>query len=389
MVWICRTVRGFLVHDASFKHEAMNNRQVARFLLFCNPLFRADGAGGARDGCRTAASGTMADCSRASPDAAKQSPTMPSTSRSGSETTAESSSDRQALRGRIFTVHDRQRRKNKAAVVPVASGGPGVHTAPPISSFISQETNTTVVGTIKHASGEDVTQCSRNNARKSSIPVKVNVRQKKLDGQTHTSSSSKDAIGSQASPIPAVSPLPYKVVTVSPAPESQQANLSNASETKLEQIEKHGRLTQLNFPSIVGHKQPGNGPMELWATRNPSNWIQAKEREVFDTQLHNVKPLHVAEEVEGGSGGLEGERPGGSGLRVVSACGGGSVESPGTTEETRTAHHMLDISDAYDRDSFEDVSALKIWKLQSTYVCIYSCIWLSKRLSLVHCEAQS
>ena len=299
----------------------------------------------------------MTDCSHASPDPPKESQTMPSSSRSGSKTTAESSSDRQALKGSIFTVHDRQRRKKKAAVVPVASGGPGAHTAPPISSFISQQTTKTVVGTTGHASGDDAIQCIRK-ARESSIPVKTNARQKKLDGQTNTSSS-KDATGSPASPIPAVSPVPYKVVTVSPAPESQQANLSNASETKLEQIEKHGRIAQLNFPSIVGHKQSRTGPMELWATRNPSNWIHTKDREVCDAKLHNVKPLHGAEEVEGGSDGLEGEGPGGSGLRVVSSCGGGSVESAGTTEGTRTAHHMLDISDGYDRDSFEDVSALK------------------------------
>ena len=336
-------------------------------------MFLADGSGGARDGCRTAASDTMTDCSHASPDAPKQSQTVPSTSRKGSNTTAESYSDRHALKGSIFTVHDRQRRKKKAAVAPVAFGGQGVHAAPPISSFISQQTNKTIVGATNH--GEDATQCSKN-ARKSSIPVKTSARQKKLDGQTHTSSS-KDATGSPASPIPAASPVPYKLVTVSPAPENQQANLSNASETKLEQIEKHGRIAQLNFPSIVGHKQSGNGPMELWATRNPSNWIHGKDREVCDAKLHNVKPLHGAEEVEGASDGSEGERPGGSGLRVVSACGGGSVESAGTTEGTRTAHHMLDISDGYGRDSFEDVSALKTRRLGCTLlfcIIIYSCM---------------
>ena len=317
-----------------------------------------DGADGLLGGdCRPAASGTKTAASHTRPDATKQTQSRPSSSRSESKATSESSSDRKALKGSIFTVHDRQRRKNKSAVVPVASGGPGregVQGAPPVSSFTSQQGK--AAGTAKH-SGEDATQCS-NNEKKSSIPVKTNARKEKLDWQRNNSSS-KGTTSSPTSPHHAASTVSYKVLSVCPAPESQQANLSNTSETKLEQVEKHGRIAQLSFHATVGRKQPGAGLMELWATQNPSNWT-AKDREIGDAQLHNVKPLHSVEEGRGGSDVLKGEGPGGRGLRIMSAWGGGSGKSPSTAEDTRTAHHTLDVNGGYDKDSFEEVRTMPI-----------------------------
>lgn len=306
------------------------------------------------------ADGTEAKYDHTSPDTVKPAQAKPSSSRHGSKATSESSTVRQALKGSIFTVHDRQKRKNKSTVVPVVSGGAGreeVQTAPLVSSFISQQGSTSrAAGRTKHGD-EDAAQCN-SNARKSSIPVSSKARKEKLDWERNSSSQKEDT-GSSVSPLRAASPVSYRVLSVSPAPESQQANLSNSSETKLEQIEKHGRIARLNFPSIVGHKQPGNGPMELWATRNPSN-LTMKDREIRDAQLHHVKPLHSTEVVEGRGDGLQEEGPDGGGLSVVSAWGGGSGESASTTEGTRTAHHMLDVSGGYDKDSFEEVRAVEM-----------------------------
>ena len=316
-------------------------------------------------GSHVTVNGKQTTASHANPlDAGKQTQAgqlgSPSFS-SKSKPTSESSSARQGHKGNIYTVHDRQRWKSKAAVLPLAStdDGPGgrerVQGAPPASAFISEQqgNSKTAAGAHKH-SGEDAAQPS-SKARQSSIPVKSNARKEK--DRQRNSSSSKDVTDRPTSPLRAVSPVPYKVLSVSPAPKSQQANLSNASETKLEQVEKHGRIAQLNFPAIVGHKQPGDGPLELWASQNPSHWT-TKDRKLHDTQLQNVEPLRSVEDSEGGGVVLEGEGPGGRVLKMVSAWDGGSSEPSCAAKDNSAPHHVMDISGGYNEDSFEEVRAI-------------------------------
>lgn len=325
-----------------------------------------DGRGPSGVGSHSAASGRNTAANHAKPlDADKH--TQPGqlespSSSSSSKGTSESSSGRQAFKGNIYTVHDRQRWKSKAAVLPLASNGPDrrerVQGTPSVSAFISQQQqqggSSKTAGTHKRDDGEDAAQPS-SKARQSSIPVKSNARKEK--DRQRNSSSSKDVTDPPTAPLRAVSPVSYKVLSVSPAPESQQANLSNPSETKLEQVEKHGRIAQLNFPAIVGHKQPGGGPMELWASQNPINWT-AKDGKVQDAQLQNVMPLHSVEDGEGGGGVLEGEGPGGRVLKMVSAWDGGSSEPPSTTKDDSAAHYVMDVSGGSNKDSFEEVRTI-------------------------------
>ena len=163
----------------------------------------------------------------------------------------------------------------------------------------------------------------------------------------------------------AKAPSSSRVLSVTPAPQSLQADLLDTTDTTLQKTEKHGRLAQLNFQTIMEHKDsPGLQELKL-ALASVRGDVDMHTLQ--DANLKDVLPLikdHVTREVY---------------LRYVAALNGEEEEqhtpswSKASSEanlsevdhkEKRSNQRVLNVGGVEDRDTVDNVSEMKSEKNQ-------------------------
>ena len=169
------------------------------------------------------------------------------------------------------------------------------------------------------------------------------------------------------SPRKAKAPSSSRVLSVTPAPQSLQADLLDTTDTTLQKTEKHGRLAQLNFQTIM-ERQDSPGLQELKLAL-ASVRGDADMHTLQDANLKDVLPLikdHVTREVY---------------LRYVAALNGKDEEehTPSWSKASSEANlsevdhkekhrnqRILNVGGVEDRDTVDDVSVVKVDKFKKS-----------------------
>ena len=202
---------------------------------------------------------------------------------------------KQASKRNIYPIHDKNHRRIKrSAIKPDASYVEKVTNRPPAQQVFVSKKHSTEKQNALPSSMKDAS-CFIDTVRT------LEESDSEVDTSVHESFESYQSTYPHKDDTPTSS----RILTVSPAPKEQRANMLNKTDTKLQEVERNGHLAELRFPAIVS--PTGASVTELKPLLSSAK-LQGPKIHDSGKQC-DVKPIGETSEADSVAEGEQGSHP--------------------------------------------------------------------------------